>query len=209
VLSALLATRVARPFAGVAGDLAHLSSQAHSDGLTGLANRRLLAARLEDELNRAGAGGTSLSYLMVDIDDFKAFNDTYGHAVGDAVLQSVAAALTCGIRDTDLAARYGGEEFVVLLPGARLDAAARVAEAARSRIEEADVQAPGGRAVHVTASFGVAEFPTYGTATALAAAADAALYQAKRNGKNRVATAAAHGPDGTAQGSTARLSEVV
>ena len=188
LLAAALASKVARPLAQVVGDVARLTRQAHTDALTGLANRRALTARLEDELQRAARNGTSLSFVIADIDDFKPINDGFGHQLGDDVIKAVASALAGSVRETDLAVRFGGEEFVIVLPGARLANARRTADAIRTAIAQLEVPNPRGEPISVTASFGIAEFPTYATPEALLAAADAALYQAKRAGKNRVAT---------------------
>ena len=174
-----------------------MTRQAHTDALTGLANRRALTLRLEDELQRAARNGTSLSFVIADIDDFKPINDGFGHQLGDDVIKAVASVLAGSVRETDLAVRFGGEEFVIVLPGARLMHARRAAEAMRTAIAELEVPNPRGEPIRVTASFGVAEFPTYATPEALLAAADAALYQAKRAGKNRVATSTVH-DDGSA-----------
>ena len=198
-LAAALANRLARPLAQVIGDVARLTRQAHTDALTGLANRRELTARLEDELERAGRNGTSLSFVIADIDDFKLVNDGFGHQAGDEVIKAVASVLAGSVRETDLPARFGGEEFVIVLPGARLANARRTAEAIRTAIAELEVTGARHEPISVTASFGVAEFPTYATPEALLAAADAALYQAKRAGKNRVATSTVH-DDGQADG---------
>jgi diguanylate cyclase (GGDEF)-like protein len=198
-LAAALATRLARPVAQIVGDVARLSRQAQTDGLTGLANRRLLGDRLEDELARANRNGTSVSIVMADIDNFKQINDTHGHQAGDAVLRAFADALHRSVRETDLAARYGGEEFLVVLPGARLANASRAAEQFRKAAEEVEVLGRNGETARFTVSFGVAEFPTYANVEALVAAADAALYQAKRGGKNRVATSTVQGPDASAE----------
>ena len=192
LLAAALANSVARPLAQVVGDVARLTRQAHTDALTGLANRRALTTRLEDELQRAGRNGTSLSFVIADIDDFKPINDNFGHQMGDDVIKAVAAVLAGAVRETDLPVRFGGEEFVLVLPGARLGNARRTADAIRTAIAELEVPNPRGEPVRVTASFGIAEFPTYATPEALLAAADAALYQAKRAGKNRVATSTVH-----------------
>jgi diguanylate cyclase (GGDEF)-like protein len=194
-LAAALATRLARPVAQIVGDVARLSRQAQTDGLTGLANRRLLAERLEDELDRATRNGTSVSLVMADIDNFKQINDSLGHQAGDEVLRAFAAALDRSVRETDLAARYGGEEFVVVLPGARLVNAVRAAEQMRKTASELEVPDRNGEVARFTVSFGVAEFPTYANAESLIAAADAALYQAKRGGKNRVAASTVQGQD--------------
>ena len=196
LFAAVLAGRLARPIAQVVGDVARLRRQAHTDALTGLANRRELTIRLEDELLRAARNGTSVSFVIADVDDFKAINDGHGHQVGDAILEEVAAVLTRCIRETDLAVRFGGEEFVLVLPGARLADARRSAETIRGAVALVEVPGSSGEPVSVTASFGVAEFPTYASAEALLAAADAALYQAKRAGKNRVATSTVQGGDG-------------
>ena len=204
-LAAALATRVARPVAQIVGDVARLSRQAQTDGLTGLANRRLLAERLEDELERATRNGTSISLVMADIDNFKQINDTFGHQTGDEVLRRFAAALERSVRETDLAARYGGEEFVVLLPGAKLVNAARAAEQMRKAAAELSLPGRNGEVATFTVSFGVAEFPTYANAEALIAAADAALYQAKRSGKNRVASSTVQGQDVAAPDTPPRL----
>ena len=191
LLAAVLANRLARPLAQVVGDVARLTRQAHTDALTGLANRRELTVRLSDELERAARNGTSLSFVIADIDDFKAIKDAYGHQTGDVVLKQVAAALSRSVRETDLPVRFGGEEFVLLLPGARLVNARRAADTIRQAIAELEIPVRDAT-IRVTASFGVAEFPTYATAESLLAAADAALYQAKRAGKNRVATSTVH-----------------
>jgi diguanylate cyclase (GGDEF)-like protein len=191
-LAAALANRLARPLAQVVSDVARLTRQAHTDALTGLANRRELTARLEDELERAGRNGTSLSFVIADVDDFKVINDGFGHQTGDEVIKAVASVLAGSVRETDLPVRFGGEEFVIVLPGARLANARRSAETIRQAIEELEIPARRGKTIRVTASFGVAEFPTYATPEALLAAADAALYQAKRAGKNRVATSTVH-----------------
>jgi diguanylate cyclase (GGDEF)-like protein len=188
-LAAAFAARLARPLAQAVGDVARLTRQVQTDSLTNLANRRGLTERLDVELARAYETGTSVSFVIADIDNFKAVNDGYGHQTGDSIIRAVGQALAGAIRELDLAARYGGEEFAVVLPGARLADARRSAERMRRAVAEVDVPGPNGESTRVTMSFGVAEFPTYATADALVAAADAALYQAKRGGKNQVATA--------------------
>jgi diguanylate cyclase (GGDEF)-like protein len=193
-----LATRLARPIAQVVGEVAHLSKQVQTDALTGLANRRGLSDRLERELARALENGTSVSLVIADIDDFKLINDNYGHQTGDNIIRAAAAALAGSVRQLDLAARYGGEEFAVVLPGSRLADARRSAERMRQAVMSVESPSPAGELAHVTMSFGVAEFPMYATLDALVAAADAALYQAKRGGKNQVATAVVHAQLGEA-----------
>jgi diguanylate cyclase (GGDEF)-like protein len=180
-LAAALAARLARPLAQAVGDVARLTRQVQTDSLTNLANRRGLTERLDAELARAHENGTSVSFVIADIDNFKAVNDGYGHQTGDQIIRAVA--------QLDLAARYGGEEFAVVLPGARLADARRSAERMRRAVSQIEVPGPNGESARVTMSFGVAEFPTYAGAEALVAAADAALYQAKRGGKDQVATA--------------------
>jgi diguanylate cyclase (GGDEF)-like protein len=188
-LAAALAARLARPLAQAVGDVARLTRQAQTDSLTNLANRRGLTERLDSELARAHENGTSVSFVIADIDNFKAVNDGYGHQTGDQVIRAVAQALAGAVRELDLAARYGGEEFAVVLPGSRLADARRSAERMRRAVSQIEVPGPNGETARVTMSFGVAEFPTYAGAEALVAAADAALYQAKRGGKDQVATA--------------------
>jgi len=183
-----LATRLARPLASIVGEVAHLSRQAQTDALTGLANRRGLTERLEAELAHAQESGKSLSFVLADVDDFKLINDTQGHQAGDVVLRSVAKALTGSVRDLDLVARYGGEEFAIVLPGSRLPDGVRLAERMRKAMHEIVIAGPNGEDSHLTMSFGVAEFPTYAGVDALVAASDAALYQAKRSGKDQVAS---------------------
>jgi diguanylate cyclase (GGDEF)-like protein len=184
-----------------------LERQATTDGLTGLYNHRHLERAIEQEVSRALRYGTTLSVLMIDIDDFKPFNDTFGHPQGDKLLKQIAEILTHETRENvDIVCRYGGEEFCVVLPntatagaecvagrlrqsvetGTR--AAEDVAEAIRKATEsEAFEGFPSRRDAHITISVGVASLPIHGrTATELLAHADKALYMSKRSGKNRV-----------------------
>jgi diguanylate cyclase (GGDEF)-like protein len=163
--------------------------QALVDSLTGLANRRLCEAALEKEIGRADRFHEPLSLVVGDIDDFKTVNDRHGHPTGDEVLREFARALQDTVREIDLAGRWGGEEFVVGLPGTDLAGGVRLAERVRAALAERTILGPSGERLHVTASFGVAEFDGRGGLTELLAAADAALYRAKRGGKDRVATA--------------------
>ena len=181
-------------------DAARLARQAHTDGLTGLGNRRLLDERLDFELDHARRLGTNLSFVLADIDDFKQVNDRYGHQTGDAVLRAVAAIFAETVRELDLAARFGGEELALVLPGTQLVGARRLAERIRKSVEELRVPTANGETVSVTASFGAAAFPAHGSVDALVAAADSALYEAKRRGKNAVETAAALAQDTSEQG---------
>lgn len=163
------------------------------DALTRLANRREFDRRLGIEWNRARRDGHVLSLVLIDVDCFKNYNDHYGHPAGDACLQKVAGALQSVVRrSADLVARFGGEEFVVLLPAT--DAADASALAERMRRQVADLQIPHAAsrvAAGVTASLGVATLAPGDACQPpdLVAAADAALYRAKEQGRNRVAVA--------------------
>jgi diguanylate cyclase (GGDEF)-like protein len=190
-LAAGLATRLARPFARVFGDLARLMHQAQTDALTNIANRRALDERLDLEVDHARRLGTSVGFLIADIDNFKSINDRYGHQTGDTVLRAVAAVFAETVRQLDLPGRYGGEEIGVVLPGTNLAGTRLTAERIRKLIEALELRTPEGDRLHVTASFGAACFPLHSTVEQLVAAADAALYEAKRGGKNRVETATA------------------
>jgi diguanylate cyclase (GGDEF)-like protein len=163
--------------------------QALIDGLTGLANRRQCEETLDDELARIERFGGSLAVVVADLDWFKDINDRHGHPAGDAVLREFAVLLQDTVRDVDLAGRWGGEEFVLVLPGTDLIGGAQLAERIRSALAGQIVLAVDGTPIPLTASFGVAATPPARTASELFAAADAALYQAKRAGKNRVETA--------------------
>jgi diguanylate cyclase (GGDEF)-like protein len=181
--------------AGVAIENARLhrvvEQQAVSDPLTGIANRRQFFDVLGREYERAQRFGQPLALILTDIDNFKSINDTRGHLTGDAVLRGVAATLAGLIREIDVAARYGGEEFAVLLPQTSRDGAMQLAERLRAAVEAAGIETPEGDALHVTASFGVASGPDPAmTQVDLIASADAALYEAKRAGKNVVVSAA-------------------
>ncbi|WP_069261767.1 sensor domain-containing diguanylate cyclase [Paraburkholderia nodosa] len=160
-----------------------------TDPLTGLANRRALDSRLAEEWHHAVRERTPLSVLFFDIDHFKLFNDTYGHAAGDEVLVFVAGRIAAGSRRaTDLAARFGGEEFAVVLPGTALDAATRMAEKIRKRIESDNLTLSGTHHGCVTVSAGCASCnpPEGGSGAKLLAAADRLLYEAKEAGRNQV-----------------------
>jgi diguanylate cyclase (GGDEF)-like protein len=158
--------------------------QALVDGLTGLANRRAAADALQAEVARAERLDTPLSVVLSDLDGFKDVNDVHGHAVGDEVLKAFAAVLRDTLRESDVAGRWGGEEFLLLLPGADEDGAARFAERVRAGLAARTI--PGAPGLRVTASFGVAEYAPGSDTEQLVAAADRALYRAKRSGKNRV-----------------------
>jgi diguanylate cyclase (GGDEF)-like protein len=165
-----------------------------TDPLTGLANRRHLDEVLDAEWHRAGRQGTPLAFAMIDVDHFKSYNDHLGHAAGDRCLQRVAACLAAGVRDTDLAARYGGEEFAVVMAGTDTETAARVAHRLRAAVAKLAEPHPGVTDRIVTVSIGVvATVPSIGgRMSELVDRADAAMYDAKRDGRNRVVAAAGH-----------------
>jgi diguanylate cyclase (GGDEF)-like protein len=159
--------------------------QALVDSLTGLANRRSVEDTLRSELARAARFGGGVCLVLADLDDFKHVNDEHGHPVGDEVLKAFARALRDTVRESDVAGRWGGEEFALVLTGTDEAGGARLAERARVAIE-AEIVRSAGVEVSVTASFGVAAFPASTELGELVAAADSALYAAKRDGKNRV-----------------------
>jgi diguanylate cyclase (GGDEF)-like protein len=166
---------------------AELYRQATIDELTGLSNHRRLQQALDEEMARSRRFPAPLSLLILDIDDFKSVNDTHGHLQGDLVLREVARAVREHCREVDEAARYGGEELAVMLPGTRLEGAYRAAETIRRAIDDLRVPLSTGGVLRVTASFGIAELDRERMSkNELIAAADTALYEAKRRGKNRV-----------------------
>lgn len=167
-----------------------LRAQSIKDPLTGLYNRRYLNEILEREIRRAARAGQALGLLMLDLDHFKKFNDTYGHEAGDTVLREAAAFLSRSIRVEDIVCRFGGEEFVIILPTADVAAAHVRGERIRSRIRELAVLHQGQSLGVVTVSVGVAQLPIHGaTPKELLEAADAALYRAKNEGRDRVVDA--------------------
>ncbi|MDP9205217.1 MAG: diguanylate cyclase [Gemmatimonadota bacterium] len=158
-----------------------------TDGLTGLANHRFLIHRLIQEGTRADANGGEFAVLMADVDHFKQYNDEFGHPAGDEVLKRVAKLLRQSVRETDCAARYGGEEFAIVMPETSPDEACKIAQKIGRRV--ASEGFPGRK---ITLSIGVAGFPRDADLPhAVIAAADRALYQAKREGRNRTVQAQA------------------
>jgi diguanylate cyclase (GGDEF)-like protein len=188
-LLVLVALAFARPILATLGDFRRVASQAATDSLTGLANRRSFDDELALEWRRAERVGESLALVLADLDDFKSVNDRFGHQAGDAVLRRVGAILDSGGRQVDLAARYGGEEFALLAPETNLNGALKLAERLRTELEAAEIELPDGSMLRVTSSFGVAVKGTLESPEQLVAAADEALYEAKHEGKNRVAVA--------------------
>lgn len=167
---------------------AELEQLSVTDRLTELFNHGYLTTRLDQELGRAGRFGHSLSVIMLDIDDFKALNDRYGHLVGDEVLRGVSALIRESLREMDVAARYGGEEFVVVVPETDAAGARAVAERIRQSVgAHSFLRDDAGMEVRATVSVGVSTFPTDGRSVeSLIRAADDAMYGAKRAGKDRV-----------------------
>jgi len=167
-----------------------------TDGLTGLDNRRQLMQTLESEVERSRRHGHSFAVVMLDVDHFKSYNDSHGHLAGDEVLTRVGALLRDCTRGVDCSARYGGEEFVLVLPETGVDRAVEVAERIRARLAKEGFS--NGR---ITLSAGVAQFPKDGeTPESVLSSADAALYRAKGEGRDRVVLAdgPAQAPDSTA-----------
>jgi diguanylate cyclase (GGDEF)-like protein/PAS domain S-box-containing protein len=167
-----------------------LRTQSIRDPLTGLYNRRYLEEMLQRETRRAVRAECGLGVMMLDLDHFKNFNDTYGHDAGDAVLREAASFLAKSVRAEDIVCRFGGEEFVIILPMADLKASQARAERIRSKLRELTVMHQGQSLGMITVSVGVAELPRHGTIPReLLDAADAALYRAKREGRDRVVIA--------------------
>lgn len=157
------------------------------DPLTGIRNRRAFLLDVEQELRRARRGEQVVSVMLVDADDFKRVNDSFGHAVGDTALRAIATALRAELREFDLLGRIGGEEFAILLPGLEIDDALEVAERLRARVENLRIEADGSGALRMTVSIGVAPVDvSSGDIDAALKCADQAMYAAKHEGRNRV-----------------------
>jgi diguanylate cyclase (GGDEF)-like protein len=154
-----------------------------TDSLTGLYVRRYFLVKLQEELHRAERYDNILSVVMADLDHFKNINDTYGHDAGDRVLKTIGKFLQQNIRDVDMVARYGGEEFVIMIPEAANDAAHILSERLRKQMSELRIE----DLPPITISLGIATYPFDGSDLAdLIKKADAAMYAAKRDGRNRV-----------------------
>jgi diguanylate cyclase (GGDEF)-like protein len=168
--------------AAVAVNKAQLWDMAVTDSLTGLYVRRYFMVKLQEEIHRAERYNKVISVIMADLDGFKNINDTFGHDAGDRALEAISYLLKKNIRDVDAIARYGGEEFVILVPDADKDAAFGLAERLREEVAKVklDNMSP------ITVSLGIATFPTDGTDVEdLIRKADAAMYAAKRAGRNK------------------------
>ncbi|MEZ4762351.1 MAG: sensor domain-containing diguanylate cyclase [Calditrichia bacterium] len=166
----------------------NIRAMSYTDGMTSLHNYRFFELRIKEEISRARRDGSQLSLLILDVDYFKNYNDTLGHPAGDDVLRKVSKILQTSVRDNDIVARYGGEEFAVILSGAEKQGAIKLAERIRAKVEDAsfykeEIQPSG----QLTISLGVASFPDDAIREEdLIQNADKALYQAKKNGRNRV-----------------------
>ena len=164
-----------------------LKNQSICDSLTGLFNRRYLEESLEREFSRASRNKTSVAFIMMDLDHFKRFNDTFGHQAGDTLLRSLGDLMKRGTRGQDIACRYGGEEFAIVLTDATPAGALRRAETLRQEVKEMSVEYAGQLLGTITISMGVAIFPDQGTTISeIQKASDQALYTAKREGRDRV-----------------------
>lgn len=172
-------------------NLDNIKREAMTDGLTGLANRRAFDKQISDWILETSRWQNGLCLVMLDIDHFKKFNDAYGHQMGDQVLRLVARTLTDGIRGRDFAARFGGEEFAIILPETDIDAGALISDRLRRSVEDKEVV---NRSSHqtmgsITLSVGVASYLKGESVSDFIGRADAALYKAKKEGRNRVVAA--------------------
>ena len=169
---------------------AFLREQSVRDHLTGLFNRRYMEETLERELLRASRKKLSVGILMLDVDNFKRFNDTYGHAAGDAILRELGNLFLQHVRGEDIPCRYGGDEFIIVLPGSSKETTLERAERLCEHSRYFNIRFEGQTLEAVTLSIGVAVFPDHGsTSEVLIRAADTALYHAKREGQDRVVVA--------------------
>jgi diguanylate cyclase (GGDEF)-like protein len=168
-----------------------LRYQAIRDPLTSLFNRRYMEESLEREIHRAARRQASVGVVMLDLDRFKSFNDAFGHAAGDTLLRELGAFIRAHLRGEDIACRYGGEEFTLILPDANLEQTRERAEQLRQGARHLTVLHHGQTLAAITLSLGVAAFPDNGLSVEeILSATDAALYDAKEAGRNRVVVAA-------------------
>jgi len=189
ITAAVAVIQRARMVEHTMADNARLEQLAQTDPLTQLLNRRALSENITAEMERALRYDSSLALLMIDLDHFKHVNDTHGHLIGDDVLRDLASLLRDLVRENDVVARYGGEEFVILLPETDDAGAERFAERVRAAVKDtAFASRPGAQAIALTTSIGVATFPAARIESVedLFARADAALYRAKADGRDRV-----------------------
>jgi diguanylate cyclase (GGDEF)-like protein len=164
-----------------------LKNQSICDPLTGLFNRRYMEESLEREFSRANRSKSSVAIIMIDLDHFKQFNDTFGHLAGDALLRGFGDLLKRSTRGQDIASRYGGEEFAIVLSDSNLAGALQRAESLRQKVKQLSVEYAGQLLGAVSVSIGVALFPDHGaTMSEVLRASDQALYCAKREGRDRV-----------------------
>jgi two-component system cell cycle response regulator len=190
VNAAVAAIKRAQALESTRADNRRLEALATTDPLTRLLNRRALLERLSREVDRAKRYESKLTLLLLDIDHFKRINDERGHLVGDGVLRQIGGLIEASVRTVDIAARYGGEEFVLILPETSQDGGIIFAERLRESIERYPFDAGGEEPLHLTASIGVATFPSQRVESTedLFARADEALYRAKSSGRNQVRT---------------------
>lgn len=175
-------------------ELEQVRQESLTDTLTGISNRKAFDAVLEDALQQASREREPFSLVMIDIDHFKIFNDTYGHLVGDKVLRFVASIIKNSLSNKQMVARFGGEEFVIALPQTAMAAAEDIAERIRMAISKGNLKNKGTGQDYgtITASLGIAQFSMNELSTDLIQRADQALYIAKESGRNRVEKAALH-----------------
>jgi diguanylate cyclase (GGDEF)-like protein/PAS domain S-box-containing protein len=185
-----IATRAAEPLSLSLANTrlrATLREQANRDPLTGLYNRRYMEEALERELHRAAREQRGIGFIMGDIDHFKDFNDKYGHEAGDLMLKAVASTIRGSIRAEDIACRFGGEEFLIILPSANLSGTVERAHQIHNEVRKISFDYGGNHISNVSISMGISAFPEHGNSnSALISAADMAMYNAKREGRDRV-----------------------
>jgi diguanylate cyclase (GGDEF)-like protein len=189
MVPAVIGTRIIRRDQILRQTVIRLSQE---DYLTGLYNRRRITELLAIEIRRATRYKTTFSYILTDVDHFKAVNDRFGHQAGDEVLTRIAEVIRSSVRATDLVGRWGGEEFVIILPETEIGGGLSLAGKIRTRLESADL----GEIGHRTASFGVTAFADGDDIEDISARADAGLYAAKQGGRNRVEMVPARAKEG-------------